>query len=388
VQGIRIESVAVRGDGVDVVASGTRYTGKFVADGTGYRSVVADQFHLREEPCSLVARTRSIFSHMVDVKPFEDVARTRMGQRWSQATLHHCFKRGWIWVIPFNNWDGAPNSLVSVGVTVDETLHPEDPAASPEDEFARFVDMFPAVARQFATARLARPWVRTGRLQYFSTKTTGYRWALLSHAAGFIDPLFSRGLVNTVDNLRSLARAIIAAIQDDDFSESRFDQIDREQKRNIVFADKIVAGSYIAWDDFELWNAWVRLWAVGVHDTESRLGSVILLGEHSPFRPTPNPLASEYEGPNYRALFERMWSVITRYDAGALTLEQARDGLWSALRQYEFGMALPEGVKGHEWAFTQPLCRDLYLGIAEKHRRWTMRQPDPHLAEPEAVGSV
>ncbi|MGH9347569.1 MAG: NAD(P)/FAD-dependent oxidoreductase [Vicinamibacterales bacterium] len=387
VQGIRVESIVVGDDGVEVVASGDRYTGRFVADGTGYKSVVADRFHVREEPCSLVARTRSIFTHMVDVKPFEDVAPSRMAHRWSQATLHHCFKRGWIWVIPFNNWDGAPNPLVSVGATVDERLHPEDPSASPEEEFAGFVEMFPAVSRQFATARLARPWVRTRRLQYFSTRTTGYRWALLSHAAGFIDPLFSRGLVNTVDSLRSLSKAIIAALRDDDFSESRFDRIDREQKRNITFADKIVAGSYIAWDDFELWNAWLRLWAVGVHDTESRLGSVIMMGEHSPVRPTIDPIASEYEGPQYRALFEEMWSVITRYDAGTMTLDQARGGLWRAVQSYEFSMPLPDGVKGHEWAMTHPQCRDLYLGIGERHERWVKRLPDAHLAEHERAGA-
>src|SRR5215471_8891801 len=218
IQGVKIDAVEIRDDGVAVVAGGRRYTARFVADGTGYRSVVADRFNLRETPCSLVARTRSLFTHMIDVTPFEAVTPSRMGHPWSQSTLHHCFKRGWIWVIPFNNWEGAPNPLVSVGLTVDERLHPEEPGLTPEQEFATYVERFPSVARQF------------------------------SHAAGFIDPLFSRGLVNTFDNLRSLARVLCAALEDGEFSDERFERVDVEQKRSITFADKLVAGSYIAWD--------------------------------------------------------------------------------------------------------------------------------------------
>jgi tetracycline 7-halogenase / FADH2 O2-dependent halogenase len=383
VQGVKIESVQIDADRARVVAGGKTYTAKFVADGTGFRSVVADAFKLREEPCSLVARTRSIFTHMVDVTPFENVAPSKLSQPWSMSTLHHCFKRGWIWVIPFNNWPGAPNPLVSVGVTVDEDLHPERPGASPEEEFAGFVEMFPSVARQFENAKLARPWVRTKRLQYFSTRTVGHRYALLSHAAGFIDPLFSRGMINTVDNLRSLARVLVPALEDGDFSEARFEAVDHEQKRNIRFADKIVAGSYIAWDDFDLWNAWVRLWAVGVHDTESRLGSVLKMGKYSRFAPATDPIASEYEGPDYKALFESMFGVIQRYDRKELTLEDARRGLWSALSAYEFSAPLADGLSGHEWAMRQPDCRDLFLGVPERHRRWVEHLPDAHLSNGE-----
>jgi tetracycline 7-halogenase / FADH2 O2-dependent halogenase len=384
VQGVKIEAVTADESGVTVTAGGTRYTGRFVADGTGFRSVVADRFQLREEPCSLVARTRSMFTHMLDVTPFEDVVPSKMAHPWSQSTLHHCFQRGWIWVIPFNNWEGAPNPLVSVGVTVDEDRHPEDPAATPEQEFARFVEMFPSVAAQFTHAKLARPWVRTRRLQYFSTRTTGARWALLSHAAGFIDPLFSRGLVNTVDNLRSLSRELIAALKDDRFEEGRFEPIDVEQKRNIRFADKIVAGSYIAWDDFELWNAWVRLWAVGVHETESRLGSLLLMGKHSPVKPTPDPIASEYEGAGYRPLFERMWSAITRYDAGGASLDDTRTALWDAMSSYRFSVPLRDNLRHQEAAMQHPRIRDLFLGLPERHERWRQGLPDAHLVDADA----
>jgi FADH2 O2-dependent halogenase len=379
VQGVKIESVDIQPERVIVGAGGNKYTAKYVVDGTGFRSVIADRFKLREEPCPLFTTTRSIFTHMVDVHPFEDVITSKMEQRWSQSTLHHCFKRGWTWVIPFNNWEGAPNKLVSVGVTVDERHHPEDPKASPEQEFEHFVEMFPSVARQFKDAKLARPWVRTKRLQYSATKVIGDRWALLSHAGGFIDPLFSRGMVNTMDNLRSLSRTLLAALDDGDFSEARFARIDHEQKRNVNFHDLIVAGSYISWDDFDLWNAWVRLWAMGVHDTESRLGSVLLMGDYSRVKPVTDPIASDYEGPGYRALFTDMWTTIHDYDQQKLTLAQAKERLWKAVTGYEFSLPLRDEHKGQEWALRYPRVRDLFLGRPERHARWMKQLPDEHL---------
>lgn len=380
VQNTKVESVETGPDGVAVVAGGKRYTGKFLVDGTGFRSVLADKYGLREQPSPLFSRTRSLFTHMVDVTPFEEVVPSRMTQKWSQSTLHHCFKRGWFWVIPFNNWEGAPNKLVSVGLTLDEQLHPEDPSATPEEEFARYLEMFPSVDRQFKDAKLARPWVRTERLQYSSKRMVGERWALLSHAAGFVDPLYSRGLINTVENIGSLCRVLLQALEDGDFAVERFERVERGGRGAIEFADKLVAGSYISWDDFDLWNAWLRLWAVGVHDTESRLGSVILMGRHSRFKPTENYISSEYEAPNYRALFESMWTSIRRYDAGELTLEETRKALWGALERYDFSVPLRDGFKDHEWAMKHRDCRDLFLGIPANHERWAARQPDADLA--------
>lgn len=379
IQGVSVDKIDLRDDSVELMAGGKRYTTRFLVDGTGFRSLLADTLALREDPCSLVTRTRSIFTHMVDVTPFEEVVTSKMSRPWSMTTLHHCFKRGWAWVIPFNNWEGAPNQVVSVGLTLDEQLHPELPDTQPDEEFARFLESLPSVARQFEQAKPVRPWVRTKRIQYFSTRSVGARWALLSHASGFIDPLFSRGLVNTVDNLRSLSRALMAALDDDEFTEERFELVDQEQTRNIRFADKIVAGSYIAWDDFELWNAWLRLWAAGTAEIESHLGSKLLMGEHSRYKPTKAPISSEYEAVGYRALFEAMWDALRRYDAGDIDLEQARARLWTSLENYPLAVALPEGFDHHEWAMKHPQCRDLFLGDPEKHQRWGKALIDEHL---------
>src|SRR2546430_2734249 len=81
---------------------------------------------------------------------------------------------------------------------------------------------YPSVAEQFATGKAVRPWVSTGRLQYSSRQTTGYRFCLMSHAAGFVDPLFSRGMVNTVEVIYGLIDPLLHALATDNFDQEGF----------------------------------------------------------------------------------------------------------------------------------------------------------------------
>jgi len=378
-QSTQVESVDIDERGVRVTAGGKTYRSRFVVDGTGFRSVLAGKYGLRGQPCEMVSSTRSIFTHVINVKPFEEIVGKLLTQPWASGTLHHLFKRGWFWVIPFNNWEGAPNPLVSVGVTVDDRVWPEDGSLTPEQEFESFLRLLPSVERQFADTKAVRPWVRTKRIQYSSRRTVGYRYALLSHAAGFIDPLFSRGLINTVENLLSLSRGLLDALSADDFTETRFEKVDFEAKRSFSFADRLVAGAYASWDDFEMWNAWLRVWAIHVHAAESRLGGLLTLGGLSPvrMRPLANPIASTYEHPGFREFFEEMYGVMERYEAKQLSIEQARAELWGIISHHEFKIPLRDPLsRHHEWAMAQPRVRDFPLGMPEKHARWEARLTD------------
>ena len=379
VQGTRVDSVDIDDASVQVVAGGTQYRAKYVVDGTGFRSVLAEKYGLREKPCQRVTSTRTIFTHMIDVKGFEQIVDVPFSNAWSHGTLHQIFKRGWFWVIPFNNWENAPNPLISVGVTMDDRLYPEDPNLSAEAEFNKFLQMLPSVDRQFADAKAVRPWVRTQRVQYGSTRTMGKRFSLLSHAAWFIDPLFSRGLISTVDNLRLFTRTLLDALNDGDFSEERFEHIDKEQQRAMSFADRIVRAAYTSWDDFELWNAWIRVWAIGVHAAESRLGSVLLMKQHSKEILIKDPVSTPFEPPGYKEFFNAMYRVIEQYDDKILSVEQARKALWSIIERYEYSLPMPDGSANQEWAMSNPRCRDVTLGNKALHERWAARLTDAYI---------
>jgi len=367
-------------EGVTVTTQkGQQFTAQFVVDGSGRSSVLADRFALREDPPRFLHHSRSLFTHMIDVAPFEEVVENKRSIPWSKSTLHHVFERGWIWVIPFNNFEESTNPLVSVGLTIDPRTYPKSDIP-PEQEFEDFLKLLPSAARQFADAKPVRPWVSTGRIQYSSRVHAGPRFCLMSHAAGFIDPLFSRGLVNTVEVVAALADDLISAAETGDYSQERFDHINDLQISTLDYADRLVNGSFISWSNFEVWNAWLRLWVVGTGVAESNLGGHLLMGRHSKRPMTENPIFSPFEDPGYRPVFEKAEAIILAFELGRYSAEQASRELWEILTAYDFRMPLRAELSGQEWAVMNRTSRDLQMGTKQLHERWSRRQADPGLA--------
>lgn len=265
--GVSAKEIDVDESGARVLTSaGETLRARFIIDSTGPRSILANRLQLRDNPTRCKAHSRSLFTHMVGVRPYEDCVTPLGGHgmpsKWSQGTLHHMFDGGWMWVIPFDNHEASVNSACSVGLCVDPRRFPR-PEGDPQAEFQRFLDRYPSIAVQFKDARAVRDWVSTDRIQYSSKRTCGSRFALLSHTAGFIDALFSRGLANTMESVNILAAELMSALRDDDFNADRFARYERSTQGFIDFNDNIVNCSFISFRDFGLWNAWYRVWVLG-----------------------------------------------------------------------------------------------------------------------------
>lgn len=274
VKDVQIDQSGVEAESV----KGEKFRARYLVDATGFRSVIADKLGLREKPTRLKTHSRSIFTHMIDVLPYDQVQDAQkvhgMPSPWHKGTLHHIFDGGWLWVIPFNNHEKSTNNIISVGLQLDPRKYPKT-GLSPQAEFEDWLSRFPSVARQFKHAKPVRDWVSTDRLQYSATKVAGYRFCLMSHATGFLDPLFSRGLANTTEAINAFAPLLLKALADDDFSEERFAYVERLQQNTIDHNDELVHGSYISWRDYDLWNAWFRVWVTAVTIGEMRLTGIL-----------------------------------------------------------------------------------------------------------------
>jgi len=403
-QRTKVTDIAIDDRGVTIkTTTGEEILARYVVDGTGHDSLLAARFDLRENPSPLKHHSRTIFTHMLDVPSFEE-DRNPLSVSWQQGTLHHVFERGWFWVIPFNNHPRSTNPLISVGLTIDPRRYPKS-AMPAEQEFKQFLGMFPSVAEQFSHAKAIRPWVSTGRLQYSSKRTTGYRYCLMSHAAGFIDPLFSRGMINTIEVIAALVDPLLEALSLDDFDEDAFVHIDRQQQRALSYNDQLVNGAFIAWSDFDLWNAWLRVWALGTVQTEFRLMNALaeytasgderhLLGEAS------DPIFSTFEDPDYGAFFADAVPLIEAFEAGTISATETSARIFEMTGQYEFPILLRSGSLAHagwlkkgerisdrdvafaregfRWALSSPQTRDLCATIGNLFR-WRAHSPDPHL---------
>ncbi|HMP42108.1 MAG TPA: tryptophan 7-halogenase [Roseiflexaceae bacterium] len=276
-QGTPVQDIAIQPAGVTLVVGQNRhYTADYVVDAGGMRSLLAEKFGWRSR--ELRAHTRTIFTHMVDLPCYNQVGASHRDYGIpfpvSEGTLHHIFHGGWLWVIPFNNHAQATNPLVSVGLQLDPRIHPLQPDLTPEEEFFSFIARFPAIAAHFRGARAARTWTRTDRLQYTATHVVGERFCLQGHAAGFIDPLYSKGLYTTLMSTALLAHLLLDAHRDQDYRAVRFQPLEDLTLRYVAAHDRVVANSYKSWSNYKLWEVYSVLWLLGAYTEYVKLLSM------------------------------------------------------------------------------------------------------------------
>ena len=386
-QNCRVTEVEFDDSGVTIdTARGEQFRARYLVDASGFRSPLAEKFGLREDPCRFKHHSRSLWTHMLDVTPTDEVfdrpRKHRPPTRWYQGTVHHMFERGWFWVIAFDNNKLSSNPLCSVGLTLDERRYPKPADISPEEDFYRHAARFPDVARQYEGAKAAREWVSTPRLQYSSSHTVGDRWCLLAHAAGFIDPLFSRGMSNTAEAINSLAWRLIRAVKDDDFSAERFEYVDRLQQRLLNHNDELVNAAFISWCDYDLWSAVFRAWASGTNAGSYRLQKAITdftrdgRDEHFMALEDPPNLGlywPDHDG--FAKFFQSMVSLCDSVEQGTLSPRHAADGIYDQLREADF---IPKhfgfAERGHRFINPTPIQ-------FVKTVRWAMREGDPKLRD-------
>ena len=399
VTGLEIDKTGVKLQ----TSSGEGIRARYLVDGTGHKSILGERFGLRDNPCRLKHHSRTLFTHMVDVPPFDE-ANNPLPISYHKGTLHHCFERGWFWVIPFNNNPLSTSPLISVGLTIDPRRYPK-PDIPAEQEFNEFLKLYPSVAEQFKDGKSVRPWVSTGRLQYSSRQTIGHRYCLMSHASGFVDPLFSRGMFNTVEVIHGLLDPLLEALATDKFDDEAFIPVDQQQQRVLNYNDDLVNCAFISWADFDLWNAWLRVFGLGTFLAEFHLmngmsdytrtgDSSYLIGK------TQNPVFCDFEDPDYAAFFSDSVEAVEAFEAGRMTSADAAKRIFDMANQYAFPVPIRKDAlvrahwmkeedqlterdlgfvrRGFRWALTTPLTRDVVSSSATFFR-WCAHRPDPHL---------
>lgn len=368
-----IQTLDIDDAGVHLVSTtGERFESRYLVDATGYRSVLADKYGLREQPTRLKHHSRSVFTHMIDVAPYDAVADAgayhQLPSPWHKGTLHHLFDGGWMWVIPFNNVEGSTNPLVSVGLNVDPRRYPKN-GATPEEEFQNFLARFPEVGKQFAQAKRVREWVSTDRLQYSSTTSIGDRWCLMSHASGFVDPFYSRGLINTMEVMHAFASRMLKAVHDGDFSAERFRFVDELQQKQIDHNDRLVNCSYIAFRDYELWNAFLRVWVLGTYGSEGWFQGMV----NAYRKKQDRRILEQVDHPKhpgvifpfgdwFKNLFEAACSTVEAVERGEIAPKVAAQRLFSLMREADYsdsGWLKPKSAKLFE-AIRTPSARDMF----------------------------
>ncbi len=97
-------------------------------------------------------------------------------------------KKGWFWYIPLHN------NILSVGV-VSTLITSSKAAATMKTIYNEELDRCPAVKERISKAKRVAPYYATKDYSYRSSKVAGDRWVLVGDAFGFLDPLYSSGVL-------------------------------------------------------------------------------------------------------------------------------------------------------------------------------------------------
>lgn len=185
----------------------TRITARVVVDATGQAALLARQLNiLRPDPD---LKKAAIYAH------YSGGTRTTGRDEGATLVLHTHDRNGWFWYIPLHN------DVVSVGVVADPLYlfhgRGDDPGATLTEEIA----MCPAVSERLAAAtRVAGPYV-TSDLSYRADRIAGDGWVLIGDAFGFLDPIYSSGVLMALKSGELAADAINAALEHGDVSADR-----------------------------------------------------------------------------------------------------------------------------------------------------------------------
>jgi FADH2 O2-dependent halogenase len=241
----------------------------FLIDATGPGGALTRAFDIPSEPADLLTNAWSVYTHFADVRRFEELYRASGGDadahpyRCDDAALHHVLPDGWVFVLRFNN------GLVSAGPVWDGARRPPKEEVSPEAEWESLLRLYPSLGEQFAAAHPVRPFVRTGRLQRQARRAVGPGWALLPHAAYFLDPLFSGGNAHTLLGVERLGRAFREHWARPSL-DAELAEYERKLFREIAFLDRLIHGSYTAFGRFGLTAAYTMYYFAGAIHTEGR----------------------------------------------------------------------------------------------------------------------
>lgn len=327
-----IEAIDLGSEQVSVSTASGTYEARYLVDCGSAKSLIADQLALRETPSRWLTESRSIFSHLVGVRNFEDCNAAQLpGLDWSQGTLHHLLEDAWVWVIPFNNHEKSENSRVSVGVTFfGERSAPTE--QTPESEWQSLLARYPALNAQFGDSEAVRPWIGTGKLAYSSKKAIGHRYCLLGQSYGGIDALYSRGMLNTMQCVNLMTGLLCDALEQNNFDEAQFAPIQRLQDKLLDINDRLTFGSYIGFGSSRLTTWWLSLWTqieqLSIYHV--RMGLDQVSGGRDEWDPTSALLEDEMVINTLPGLT----GIMQSFSAGDISEDQACDQLLHATKVF------------------------------------------------------
>jgi flavin-dependent dehydrogenase len=202
---------------------------RVVVDASGQTALIARKLGLIV-PDPKLAKA-AVFAH------YEGAIRDSGIDEGAILVVHTKGNKGWFWFIPLSR------GRVSVGVVGDskELLKKR---GTPEGVLAAEIEESPEMKKRLADARKVSP-VRVLRdFSYRSRRCAGDGWVLVGDAFGFLDPVYSSGVLLATKSGQMAAEAVDAGLQANDLSGERLGRHGAQLSKGMESIRKLVYAFY------------------------------------------------------------------------------------------------------------------------------------------------
>jgi len=292
-QGALVKQVLFEGDqavGVEVqMPDGTRekFFAKVVVDATGQMAMLSNKFRWRVRDPKL--KKAVIYSYFKDAYREPDlnggatlVLRTEAGSG------------GWFWYIPLEN------DITSVGIVADPEYLVQGRGQDLAKIFQEEIDKCEPVRKRVAPGTRVDKIYSILDYSYRSKHNAGNGFIIIGDAYGFLDPIYSSGVLLALKMAELAADAIHDAFNHDDFSAARLGQYQAKLDRGIESMRKLV---YAFYNDGFSFSGFLRKYPEErVHIINLLIGDVFregvdsIYGPMSEFAEIPPPLYEQVDG--------------------------------------------------------------------------------------------
>jgi flavin-dependent dehydrogenase len=205
--GVHVVEVLFDGDratGVAIKDNGQRkeIRAKVVVDASGQAALLMNRMKLRLwDP---VLNKGAIWTY------WEGAYRDTGKDEGATMVIQTPGKEGWFWNIPLHD------NIVSLGVVAPFDYLFKDRKGNHEQTYREEIEHTPAVKERIKNAKRVTGYFATRDYSYRSTTCAGNGWVLVGDAFGFLDPLYSSGVLLALKSGELAADAIIDGLKKGD----------------------------------------------------------------------------------------------------------------------------------------------------------------------------
>lgn len=203
---------------------------KVVVDASGQSTLIMDRFGLREWDPKL--KKAALWTY------WKGARRDSSRDEGSTLVIQTQGKTGWFWFIPLHD------DIVSIGVVADHDYLFKRGSKDPETVYFEEVARAPGLQPLIQNATRCDIFRIQKEYTYRSKQVAGDGWCLVGDAFGFLDPLYSSGLLLAMTSGTMAADAIAEGIQKNDTSEAQLRKWEKPFVRGIDRIRRLVCEYY------------------------------------------------------------------------------------------------------------------------------------------------